>query len=164
MSKQNQNNQNHETERNVKSNGFFKKHSTLGTPKNCSIFGKPSAPVYDFDYSVNIFFNKYISYIYSELAQLAEHLTVNQVVAGSSPAFGAKTKADQIGLLLFCPNAGYSPATAGSFFAATPVVWSRDFVLFKLASLPTLWRKLRQKQYSIVFILVSQHSEPTKKD
>ena len=30
--------------------------------------------------------------IYSELAQLAEHLTVNQVVAGSSPAFGAKTK------------------------------------------------------------------------
>ena len=29
---------------------------------------------------------------YSELAQLAEHLTVNQVVAGSSPAFGAKTK------------------------------------------------------------------------
>ena len=26
---------------------------------------------------------------YSELAQLAEHLTVNQVVAGSSPAFGA---------------------------------------------------------------------------
>ena len=33
------------------------------------------------------FFNKH-----SELAQLAEHLTVNQVVAGSSPAFGAKTK------------------------------------------------------------------------
>jgi hypothetical protein len=25
---------------------------------------------------------------YSELAQLVEHLTVNQVVAGSSPAFG----------------------------------------------------------------------------
>ena len=31
-------------------------------------------------------------YIYSELAQLAEHLTVNQVVAGSSPAGGAKKK------------------------------------------------------------------------
>ena len=28
-------------------------------------------------------------YIYSSLAQLAEHLTVNQVVAGSSPAGGA---------------------------------------------------------------------------
>ena len=27
---------------------------------------------------------------YSSLAQLAEHLTVNQVVAGSSPAGGAK--------------------------------------------------------------------------
>ena len=34
---------------------------------------------------------------YSELAQLAEHLTVNQVVAGSSPAFGAKTKNHPIG-------------------------------------------------------------------
>ena len=29
---------------------------------------------------------------YSYLAQLAEHLTVNQVVAGSSPAVGAKKK------------------------------------------------------------------------
>ena len=36
---------------------------------------------------------------YSELAQLAEHLTVNQVVAGSSPAFGAKTKGHQKGVL-----------------------------------------------------------------
>ena len=31
--------------------------------------------------------------LYSSLAQLAEHLTVNQVVAGSSPAGGAKKKA-----------------------------------------------------------------------
>ena len=30
-----------------------------------------------------------ILFLYSELAQLAEHLTVNQVVAGSSPAGGA---------------------------------------------------------------------------
>ncbi len=41
------------------------------------------------------------SNIYSYLAQLAEHLTVNQVVAGSSPAVGAKTKGHQIGVLLF---------------------------------------------------------------
>ena len=47
---------------------FLKKHPTL-----CTIF----------NYSVNIFFE------YSSLAQLAEHLTVNQVVAGSSPAGGA---------------------------------------------------------------------------
>ena len=32
------------------------------------------------------------SLIYSSLAQSVEHLTVNQVVAGSSPAGGAKTK------------------------------------------------------------------------
>ena len=37
-----------------------------------------------------IYFLNFLSNIYSELAQLAEHLTVNQVVAGSSPAFGAK--------------------------------------------------------------------------
>ena len=46
--------------------------------------------------------------IYSELAQLAEHLTVNQVVAGSSPAFGAKKNPRPIGLrVLFhlVPNA-----------------------------------------------------------
>ena len=30
--------------------------------------------------------------LYSSLAQLAEHLTVNQVVAGSSPAGGANRK------------------------------------------------------------------------
>ena len=39
-----------------------------------------------------IYFLSNIFFIYSELAQLAEHLTVNQVVAGSSPAFGAKKK------------------------------------------------------------------------
>ena len=37
-----------------------------------------------------IYFLKSFVYIYSYLAQLAEHLTVNQVVAGSSPAVGAK--------------------------------------------------------------------------
>ena len=47
--------------------------------------------MYEFDFSVYIFLTN-IYLIYSELAQLAEHLTVNQVVAGSSPAFGAKTK------------------------------------------------------------------------
>ena len=31
-----------------------------------------------------------VSKVYSLLAQLVEHLTVNQVVAGSSPAQGAK--------------------------------------------------------------------------
>ena len=48
---------------------------------------------------------------YSELAQLAEHLTVNQVVAGSSPAFGAKKNPRPIGLrVLFslAPIAGLS--------------------------------------------------------
>ena len=43
------------------------------------------------------------SYRYSSLAQLAEHLTVNQVVAGSSPAGGAKTKKpDPVSGFLFC--------------------------------------------------------------
>ena len=38
---------------------------------------------------------------YSELAQLAEHLTVNQVVAGSSPAFGANKKDQTLCLVFF---------------------------------------------------------------
>ena len=38
---------------------------------------------------------------YSSLAQSVEHLTVNQVVAGSSPAGGAKEKADRFSGLLF---------------------------------------------------------------
>ena len=59
-----------------------------------------------------IYFLISIYTIYSELAQLAEHLTVNQVVAGSSPAFGAKTK-KTITRWSFCfaRNAGYSPET-----------------------------------------------------
>ena len=44
---------------------------------------------------------------YSELAQLAEHLTVNQVVAGSSPAFGAKRTPKRCPFLL-ASNAGLS--------------------------------------------------------
>ena len=41
---------------------------------------------------------------YSYLAQLAEHLTVNQVVAGSSPAVGAiKEKARTKFVLFFYP-------------------------------------------------------------
>ncbi len=46
-----------------------------------------------------IYFLNFLSNIYSELAQLAEHLTVNQVVAGSSPAFGAKRTPNGV---LFC--------------------------------------------------------------
>ena len=33
-----------------------------------------------------------LSFLYSSVAQLVEQLTVNQLVAGSSPARGAKTK------------------------------------------------------------------------
>ena len=48
---------------------------------------------------------------YSELAQLAEHLTVNQVVAGSSPAFGAKTKRPSFdGLFVLLFKCSLSPA------------------------------------------------------
>ena len=47
---------------------------------------------------------------------------------------------------------------------ATTVVWSQAIVPFKLDLLPTLCRKHRRKQYPIVFILVSQNSEPKQKD
>ena len=42
--------------------------------------------------SMPTFFHIIIHLTYSSLAQLAEHLTVNQVVAGSSPAGGARKK------------------------------------------------------------------------
>ena len=89
--------------------------------------------------------------IYSELAQLAEHLTVNQVVAGSSPAFGAKRTPN--GVLFCCLRMlGVSPPTAGSCFAATQVVWSIICATSSklLDTLPTLLRKFRSKRYSIV--------------
>ena len=70
----NQNNQNHESESGVNSLAIFKKH-----PTQCVIL-----------IILLIYFLISIYTIYSELAQLAEHLTVNQVVAGSSPAGGAK--------------------------------------------------------------------------
>ena len=40
--------------------------------------------------------------IFSSLAQLAEHLTVNQVVAGSSPAGGANNRKSRTQVRLFC--------------------------------------------------------------
>ena len=89
--------------------------------------------------------------IYSELAQLAEHLTVNQVVAGSSPAFGAKRTPN--GVLFCCLRMlGVSPPTAGSCFAAAQVVWSIICATSSklLDTLPTLLRKFRSKRYSIV--------------
>ena len=47
---------------------------------------------------------------YSSLAQLAEHLTVNQVVAGSSPAGGATKGVQHCMPLFLCKNAlGGSP-------------------------------------------------------
>ncbi len=78
----NQNNQNQLTESGVENLVFHKKH-----PTQCMIL-----------IILLIYFLITISYIYSELAQLAEHLTVNQVVAGSSPAFGAKKNPRPIGL------------------------------------------------------------------
>ena len=62
-----------------------------------------------------IYFLFFLSNIYSELAQLAEHLTVNQVVAGSSPAFGAKKNPRPSGLrvlFLFGSVAGLFPTTS----------------------------------------------------
>ena len=71
------------------------------------------------------------------------------------------------------PERGFEPWTAittgylTSEFAsqmlfppcATPVVWSDIFAPSgSLDVLPTLWRKLRWKQYLIVFTLVSQHA------
>ena len=67
-----------------------------------------------------IYFLISIYTIYSELAQLAEHLTVNQVVAGSSPAFGA-TKSHHFGGF-FCgsfSNAGLSLSYI-SFYKQVP--------------------------------------------
>ena len=39
---------------------------------------------------------------YSEVAQLVEQLTVNQLVAGSSPAFGARAVLAQLVEQLIC--------------------------------------------------------------
>ena len=51
--------------------------------------------------------------VYSSLAQSVEHLTVNQGVAGSSPAGGAKKESRPIGLLFFFlfPLLNSSPRT-----------------------------------------------------
>ena len=56
-------------------------------------------------------------YIYSSLAQSVEHLTVNQGVAGSSPAGGAKQKpeANASGFLfgsLFLPDSNPTATSA----------------------------------------------------
>ena len=82
-----QNNQNHESESGVNSLAVSKKH-----PTPCMIL-----------IILLIYFLNFLSNIYSELAQLAEHLTVNQVVAGSSPAFGAKKKSRPRVCFFFLP-------------------------------------------------------------
>ena len=46
-------------------------------------------------YSIHFYFK------YSSLAQSVEHLTVNQVVAGSSPAGGAKKETKEFSLVSF---------------------------------------------------------------
>ena len=56
---------------------------------------KISYHVYDFCCFNTVSLN--VTPIYSSLAQLAEHLTVNQVVAGSSPAGGANKETTQKG-------------------------------------------------------------------
>ena len=58
---------------------------------------------------------------YSELAQLAEHLTVNQVVAGSSPAGGAKKKRHDNSCLFFLLSLVMAKICTAAPFLATRV-------------------------------------------
>ena len=75
-----------------------------------------------------------------------------------SPAFGAKAKRHEpiscLFVLLSRMRASHQRicfANAGSCYAAAPVVWSIASPRYtRLCTLPTLWRKLRRKQYSIV--------------
>ena len=95
---------------------------------------------------------------YSELAQLAEHLTVNQVVAGSSPAFGAIKEPHELCscgfFLLQCGRLTIEFATQMLVPPSVPLQSYGQLTSLRYAQLvtfPTLWRELRQKQYLIVF-------------
>ena len=59
MSKQNQNNQNQIPESGVENTVFFENTPPRNSQKLFN-FRETLDPVYDFDYSVNIFFDKYI--------------------------------------------------------------------------------------------------------
>ena len=67
-----------------------------------------------------IYFLIYYLPLYSELAQLAEHLTVNQVVAGSSPAFGANKKGTK-SVSFFVGPIGREPNLKVRFHLSVPL-------------------------------------------
>ena len=103
---------------------------------------------------------------YSSLAQLAEHLTVNQVVAGSSPAGGANKKTIFRWSFLFAtlglePMLKHTVRTKGAPLQSHSRKLSLRYT--QLYLLLALWRKLRLKQLPIVFFLVSQQGEPKRK-
>ena len=103
---------------------------------------------------------------YSSLAQLAEHLTVNQVVAGSSPAGGANKKTIFRWSFLFAtlglePMLKHTVRTKGAPLQSHSRKLSLRYT--QLYLLLALWRKLRLKQLPIVFFLVSQQGEPKSK-
>ena len=104
--------------------------------------------------------------IYSSLAQLAEHLTVNQVVAGSSPAGVANKKTIKRWSFLFA-TLGLEPMLKHMFRTKGVPLQSHSRKLSprytQLYLLLALWRKLRLKQLSTVFFLVSQQGEPEKR-
>ena len=78
---------------------------------------------------------------------MAEHLTVNQVVAGSSPAGGAIRKRTPNRCPFFSlPLGARTNAKAyGSRFASAQVVWSIDFVLVKTHHSPYFVEKTLPK-------------------
>ena len=103
---------------------------------------------------------------YSELAQLAEHLTVNQVVAGSSPAFGAIKKRHEHRVFFFLLQCGRLTkricyANAGTH-KCPPPSHSRLTSLrnTQLVTLLAFGGFTRKKQLLIVFYFATQHSEP----
>ena len=63
---------------------------------------------------------------YSSLAQSVEHLTVNQVVAGASPAGGAKKEHTQSGVFFFVFLVGFDLPQTLSAFNCSPTERAKE--------------------------------------
>ena len=105
---------------------------------------------------------------YSSLAQLAEHLTVNQVVAGSSPAVGANNRKSrtQVRLFLLCDHCvvatNLSVKDMVRVLRHPPPSHSRltSHRYTQLVTLLALGGFTRQKGYLILFNFATQQWEP----
>ena len=93
----NQNNQNHESESGVENQVFFKTHHR-GTPKNCSIFGKPLTLCMILIILL-IYFLIYLPYIYSELAQLADGVILENLFSLVEPVHGSEASRCTVGAM-----------------------------------------------------------------